>query len=87
MDRLPLIETLGRDAAYALRILRRSPAFALTAILTLALVIGANSAVFSLADSILLRPLPYAQPDRLARTAARGDRLLPHSRRRAAARP
>lgn len=66
MDRLPLVETLGRDLSYAVRVLRRSPAFALTAIATLAVVIGANSAVFSLADSILLRPLPYPQPDRLA---------------------
>lgn len=66
MNRLPLLDTLGRDVSYALRILRRSPAFALTAIVTLAIVIGANSAVFSLANSILLTPLPYPEPDRLA---------------------
>ena len=66
MNRLPLFDTFARDLSYAVRILRRSPAFALTAIVTLAVVIGANSAVFSLADSILLRPLPYPDPDRLA---------------------
>jgi len=66
MNRLPVLETLGRDLSYAVRVLRRSPAFAITAIVTLAVVIGANSAVFSLADSILLRPLPYPQPQRLA---------------------
>lgn len=66
MNRLPLLDSLRRDLSYAFRMLRRSPAFALTAIVTLAVVIGANSAVFSLADSILLRPLPYPQPDRLA---------------------
>ncbi|HEY6359206.1 MAG TPA: ABC transporter permease, partial [Vicinamibacterales bacterium] len=66
MNRLPLLDSLSRDLSYAFRVLRRSPAFALTAIVTLAMVIGANSAVFSLADSILLRPLPYPQPDRLA---------------------
>jgi predicted permease len=66
MNRLPLLDTLSRDVSYAVRILRRSPAFALTAIVTLAIVIGANSAVFSLANSILLKPLPYPEPDRLA---------------------
>jgi predicted permease len=66
MNRLPLFDTFARDLSYAVRILRRSPAFALTAILTLAVVIGANSAVFSLADSILLRPLPYPRADQLA---------------------
>jgi len=66
MNRLPFFDTLGRDLSYAFRMLRRSPAFALTAIVTLAVVIGANSAVFSLADSILLRPLPYPQPAQLA---------------------
>jgi predicted permease len=66
MNRLPLLDTLTRDVTYAFRIMRRSPAFALTAIGTLAVVIGANSAVFSLANSILLKPLPYPEPDRLA---------------------
>jgi hypothetical protein len=80
MNRLPLFDTLGRDLSYAFRMLRRSPAFALTAILTLAVVIGANSAVFSLADAILLRPLPYPQPDRLALVnlitrSARGENI------------
>lgn len=66
MNRLPLLDVLGRDLRYALRVLRRTPAFTTTAIVTLALVIGACSAVFSLADAILLRPLPYPQPERLA---------------------
>jgi predicted permease len=66
MTRMPVVDALGRDLRYAVRVLRRSPAFTATAILTLALVIGACTAVFSLADAILLRPLPYPDPARLA---------------------
>ncbi len=66
MDRPPLVDTLARDLRYAFRMLRRSPAFAATAVITLALVIGGNTAVASLADSLLLKPLPYPRPDRLA---------------------
>jgi putative ABC transport system permease protein len=60
-----LLETLFNDTRYALRRLGREPAFTLTAILTLALVIGANGAIFSLVEAVLLRPLPYPNPDRL----------------------
>jgi predicted permease len=63
---VPLADTLARDLSYAVRMLRRTPAFSATVIITLALVIGATSAVFSLADAVLLRALPYPQPDRLA---------------------
>ena len=66
MTRLPIVDSLGRDLRYAVRVLRRAPAFTTTAIVTLALVIGACTAIFSLADAILLRPLPYPDPARLA---------------------
>jgi hypothetical protein len=58
-------EELHDDVTFALRQLRNSPAFSLVAILTLALGIGANSAIFALVDATLLRPLPYGDPDRL----------------------
>ena len=59
------LETTGRDLRYALRGLRGNPGFAATAILSLALGIGASVAIFTLADNLLLRPLPYREPGRL----------------------
>ena len=59
-------DNLTADLRFGLRMLRKNPAFALTAILTLTLCIGANTAVFSVVDAVLFRQLPYPQPDRLA---------------------
>ena len=62
---LRMFDELARNVTYALRQLRRSPGFALAIILTLGLCIGVNTAVFSIVDAVLLRPLPYPEPSRL----------------------
>src|SRR5262245_11640001 len=65
-----------RDLRYAIRVLLKAPAFTITATLTLALCIGANTAIYTVVDRVLLRPLPYPQPERLAQVVTqftRGD--------------
>ena len=59
------LEDLWQDVLYGARLLRRSPLFATVAILSLAVGAGANSAVFSVVDAVLLKPLPYSEPERL----------------------
>jgi putative ABC transport system permease protein len=61
------LETIWQDAFYALRTMRRQPAFTATAVLTLALAIGGNTAMFTVIRAVLLKPLQYRDPDRLVR--------------------
>lgn len=73
---IPFIEALLADVRYALRQLLRSPGFTMTAILLITIGIGANAAIFTLVDFVLIRPLPFPEPERLIKGHGEASGLL-----------
>src|SRR5262245_47756479 len=72
---LPMLETFWQDSRFGWRMLRKHPGFTAVVVITLALGIGANTAIFSVVNAVLLRPLPYPESERLVSLAERSPQM------------
>ena len=70
---MPLFESVARDVRYGIRIFRKNPGFSLAVIFTLALCIGANTAIYSMLDALIFKPLPFPESDRIVSVYTRED--------------
>jgi hypothetical protein len=70
MSHTNFLDAVNRDLRYGLREIRNHPGFAVSSVLILALAIGANTAIFTVVNAVLLKPLSYQEPDRLVRISA-----------------
>src|ERR1700723_3609778 len=77
MTSIPLLEGVVRDVRYAWRTLLRSPGYTAMAVLTLGLGVGANTAIFTVINGVLLRPLPYANPKQIVHVDLTAARIGP----------
>src|SRR5205814_8437605 len=69
------MSSMLRDLRYTLRLIRKTPGFSVAVVGTVALAIAANTAIFSVVNAVLIRPLPFASPNRLVQVAEKNDKL------------
>jgi hypothetical protein len=70
-----MFDSLGNDVRYALRMMRRTPMFTAAVVLTVAIAIAANSTIFTVVNAVMIRSLPFGEPNRILQVAEKNDKL------------